>query len=267
MTGEFDELTRAARQLISIEELFGGDFIPAERRPLPEIELPAATAMEAAGASAAGGVAIPDDQAMTAAEKAEALRTIDDNEVKGCVQCVLSQGRHHTVFGEVNPDAGLMFIGEGPGEDEDRTGRPFVGRAGELLTKMIVAMGLSRQDVYIANIVKCRPPNNRAPLPGEVEACWGYLVRQISIIRPKVIVTLGNPATHSVLNTTVGITRLRGTWQRLPEIAPGVGGISVMPTFHPAYVLRQYTQDVRGKVWSDLQQVMAHLDLEVPKNT
>jgi DNA polymerase len=189
---------------------------------------------------------------------------MDVSEVRGCVKCALSQGRTQTVFGEGNPDADLVFVGEGPGAEEDRTGRPFVGRAGELLTKMIHAMGLTRDDVFICNMVKCRPPGNRAPAPEEVQACWSYLVRQLQIIRPKVIVTLGNPATKGLLNTAEGITRLRGTWQRLPEIGPGLGGVPVMPTFHPAYVLRQYTPENRGKVWSDLQAAMEALGLSPP---
>jgi len=257
MTEPFDQLTRAARQLIAVEELLGGEFIPAERCPLPEIAAPVAAAANAAQTADA------DDASPE--EKAAALARIDEGEVKACTLCGLCQGRHNTVFGEGAPDADLMFIGEAPGHDEDMTGRPFVGRAGELLTKMIVAMGLTREEVFIANVVKCRPPNNRAPTPDEVDACWDYLVRQIRIIAPKVIVTLGNPSTHAVLNTRVGITKLRGTWQRLPAIGVGVEGVAVMPTFHPAYVLRQYTPDNRMKVWSDLQQVMTALGLEAPR--
>jgi len=248
MSQEYQQLTQAARQLIAIEELFGGEFLPAERNPLPEIE--AAPARPAAS--------------MTRDQKAAALHEIDESEVKGCTKCALSQGRHKTVFGEGDPDARLMFVGEGPGQDEDMTGRPFVGRAGELLTKMIAAMGLRREDVFIANVVKCRPPGNRAPAPDEAEACWSYLVRQIAIIQPEVIVTVGNPATHALLDTTLGITKLRGTWQTLPAIGPGVGGTAVMPTFHPAYLLRQYTPDNRRKVWADLQKVMERLGLPMP---
>ena len=253
MSEEFEQLTQAAKQLIAIEELFGGEFLPAERNPLPETQprpAPAEASAEKPGP--------------TAAQKAAALKEIDDNEVKVCTKCGLCQGRHNTVFGEGDPDADLMFIGEAPGHDEDMTGRPFVGRAGELLTKMITAMGLRREDVFIGNVVKCRPPNNRPPAPDEATACWDYLVRQISIIAPKVIVALGNPATHALLDTRVGITRLRGTWQALPMIGPGIGGTPVMPTFHPAYLLRQYTPDNRRKVWSDLQKAMERLDLPLP---
>src|SRR5690606_28970493 len=127
--------------------------------------------------------------------------------VKPCEKCELCRGRLNTVFGEGDPDAPVMFIGEGPGQNEDEQGRPFVGRAGELLEKMIVAMGLSRDRVYIANTVKCRPPNNRAPTPIEVDACWDYLHRQIATIRPRAIVTLGGPAAKAVLKTNEGVTR------------------------------------------------------------
>jgi DNA polymerase len=125
-------------------------------------------------------------------------------------------------------------------------------------------MGLSRRDVFICNVVKCRPPNNRTPSPEEVAACWGYLVRQLQVIAPKCIVTLGNPATKALLNTRTGITRMRGTWVALGEIGEGLTGTPVMPTFHPAYVLRQYTPENRRKVWSDLQQVMDLLGLDTP---
>ncbi len=138
-----------------------------------------------------------------------------------------------------------MFIGEGPGRDEDLQGRPFVGRAGELLDKMISAIGLRREEVYIANVVKCRPPDNRTPTPQEAQTCLGYLKRQIELINPGVIVTLGATPLRELLGLTTGITRIRGQWQRY-------GDIPVMPTFHPAYVLRQYTQDVRRAVWMDL---------------
>jgi uracil-DNA glycosylase family 4 len=180
---------------------------------------------------------------------------MDQDEVQGCTRCVLHQARTQTVFGEGNPTADVMFIGEGPGETEDRMGRPFVGPAGELLNKMIVAMGLSREEVYIANTVKCRPPGNRVPTPEECMTCGDYLTRQIAIIRPKVIVTLGGPATKYILDTQTGITALRGRWHAY-DVLPDQDPIPVMPTFHPAYVLRNYTTDVRKKVWTDLQDVM-----------
>ena len=130
---------------------------------------------------------------------------------------------------------------------------------------MITAMGLTRQDVYICNVVKCRPPNNRTPSPEETQLCRDYLLRQLQLIAPEVLVTLGNPATQNLLATRTGITRLRGQWQKLPEDLPGLGGLPVMPTFHPSYVIRRYTPDIRAKVWSDLQSVMEYLKLPIPK--
>jgi uracil-DNA glycosylase family 4 len=195
---------------------------------------------------------------MDAGAKSQALEHIDEHEVRRCTACVLSRSRTQTVFGDGSADARLMFIGEGPGMNEDIQGKPFVGPAGELLSKMIVAMGLSRPQVYIANVVKCRPPNNRTPAPDEVAACSDYLRRQIAIIMPSVIVTLGGPAAKLVIDIKSGITAIRGTWHQyvnpdLPHPIP------VMPTFHPAYLLRAYTTDNRKKVWSDLQQAMAKL--------
>ena len=195
-------------------------------------------------------------------EKRAALQAMDADEVSGCTKCGLCQGRTQTVFGEGSPDAEIMFIGEGPGQSEDEQGRPFVGRAGDLLTKMINAMGFNRDDVYIANIVKCRPPQNRTPAPEEVAACWPYLRRQVQIIRPRAIVTLGGPASKTLLQTKEGITRLRGKWQQYSEIQPA---IPVMPTFHPAYLLRNYTRETRGQVWSDLQAVLEQTGHEPPK--
>jgi uracil-DNA glycosylase len=163
-----------------------------------------------------------------------------------CQKCPLCTARKNVVFGEGSPTADLMFIGEGPGYDEDQQGRPFVGKAGDLLTKMIAAMQFTREQIYIANIVKCRPPKNRNPLPEEAAACLPYLNRQIELIQPKVIVILGAVPLKYLLNK-VGITRLRGQWD-------SYNGIKVMPTFHPAYLLRD--PKAKGVTWSDLQQVM-----------
>jgi DNA polymerase len=193
------------------------------------------------------------------------LQEMDEHEVRPCRKCGLCESRTQTVFGVGNPDAALMFIGEAPGETEDQRGEPFVGKAGELLNKMIVAMGLTREAVYIANVVKCRPPENRTPTPDETQACWDYLARQIEVIHPRVIVTLGGPATKTLLRTSIGITALRGRWHSYRpqgELADGMlkGRVyPVMPTFHPAYVLRNYNPETRQKVWSDLQQVMTKL--------
>jgi len=190
-------------------------------------------------------------------EKISALATLDEQHVKGCTRCKLCESRTQTVFGVGDPDAPLMFIGEGPGQQEDEQGEPFVGKAGQLLTKMIEAMGYTRETVYIANVVKCRPPNNRTPTPEEADACWPYLLEQVRTVQPRVIVTVGGPATKRLLDTKVGITRTRGTWHTFDQVDPP---IPVMPTFHPSYLLRSYTQENRKRVWSDLQQVMAKLE-------
>lgn len=164
-----------------------------------------------------------------------------------CRRCGLCEGRQTIVFGDGDPGAQILFVGEGPGEQEDRTGKPFVGRAGELLTQMIEkGMGIPRSSVYICNIVKCRPPGNRNPLPPEVSACRPFLDGQIEAIAPKVIVTLGKPAASLLLGREISITRVRGTWQTYRDIP-------LMPTLHPAYVLRQYTPENRRAVWQDLQ--------------
>ena len=174
-------------------------------------------------------------------------------EIGDCTRCKLHGGRTNIVFGVGDPKAGLMFIGEGPGRDEDLQGEPFVGRAGKKLDEMIAAIDLQRSQVYIANIVKCRPPENREPERDEVETCSRFLFDQIATIRPRVIVTLGGPATKTLLGTRVGITRLRGDWQSFR-------GIPVMPTFHPAYVLRNYTPETRRQVWEDLKAARARAD-------
>jgi len=155
------------------------------------------------------------------------------------------------VFGDGNPDADLLFVGEGPGAEEDRRGLPFVGRAGELLTQMIEkGLEIPRSQVYICNIVKCRPPDNRTPLPDEVASCRPFLDGQIDAVRPRVIVALGKPAASLLLGRDVAITRVRGTWHEYR-------GIPLMPTLHPAYVLRQYSPENRRNVWSDLKAALA----------
>lgn len=177
--------------------------------------------------------------------------------IQGCLACPLGPGRLKFVFGEGHPRARLLFVGEGPGRDEDQQGRPFVGKAGDLLDKMIGAIGLRREDTYIANVVKCRPPDNRAPAPEEASACLGYLHRQIELIQPAVIVTLGATPLRELVGVSTGITRVRGQWQR---VRLGDREIPVMPTFHPAYVLRQYTPEVRRAVWEDLRAAKAWVD-------
>lgn len=168
-----------------------------------------------------------------------------------CTRCRLAEGRTRIVFGDGAMDADLLFVGEGPGEQEDRQGLPFVGRAGELLTQMIEnGLRIPRSAVYICNIVKCRPPNNRTPLADEVATCRPFLDGQIDSVRPKVIVALGKPATSLLLGRDVSITRVRGIWQ-------DYRGYAVMPTFHPAFLLRQYTAGNRRLVWEDLKSALA----------
>ena len=174
-------------------------------------------------------------------------------EIGDCTRCKLHKGRTNLVFGVGSPTARLMFVGEAPGEDEDKKGEPFVGKAGQLLTKMIEAMGVRREDVYICNTVKCRPPNNRNPEPDELASCEPFLKGQLAAVQPEVIVTLGKFAAQALLRDATPITRLRGNWREYE-------GIPVMPTFHPAYLLRSPQE--KGKVWDDLQQVMKKLGLE-----
>lgn len=234
---------------------------PPPPRSVPAVRPAAApTAVASKPAAAAITPPVADQTPFTSPvlsrdEKIAALQRLNEKHVRDCRRCRLCEQRTNTVFGEGDVDAPLMFIGEGPGETEDQTGRPFVGRAGETLEKMIVAMGLARERVYIANVVKCRPPGNRTPVPDEINTCAPLLLRQIEIVRPRVIVTLGLPATHFILQTKLSMGRLRGNWHEWR-------GIKVMPTYHPAYLLRNYNVETRKAVWSDLQQVMAELGLQ-----
>jgi len=198
------------------------------------------------------GIQLLADLGKTVAPAAPVGDTLDAirDDLGECTRCPLCHARTRIVFGEGAPQADLVFVGEGPGQDEDRCGRPFVGAAGQLLTKIIAAMNLSREDVYIANIVKCRPPNNRAPTAEEIGSCLPFLRRQLAVIRPRVICTLGNVAARALLDTDRPISRIRGRFHEFM-------GIAVMPTFHPAYLLRQ--PDKKRDVWNDIQQVMKRL--------
>lgn len=178
-------------------------------------------------------------------------------EVSGCTRCGLAAERTQTVFARGKGTSGVCFVGEGPGQDEDAQGLPFVGKAGQLLDRMIHAMGLDRDEVYVCNIVKCRPPRNRKPEPDEMAACRPYLIEQLSLIRPAVIIALGATAVEGLLGIGGGITRMRGTW-RLYQ-----GTIPVMPTFHPAYLLRN--PKAKRDVWNDLQDVMRQIGRPVPE--
>jgi len=172
-----------------------------------------------------------------------------------CSRCKLAGGRTKLVFGVGNPDAELMFVGEGPGADEDAQGEPFVGKAGQLLTKMIEAIAFRREEVYIANVVKCRPPGNRDPEPDEIAACEPFLKAQIAAVRPKIVVALGRFAVQTLLRDATAISRQRGRWREYE-------GVKLMPTFHPAYLLRNPPE--KKKVWEDLQLVMKELGRAVP---
>ncbi len=171
-------------------------------------------------------------------------------ELGDCQRCLLHRTRHHLVFGEGSPQAELVFVGEAPGADEDAQGRPFVGRAGQLLTKIIGAMGLRREEVYICNILKCRPPGNRNPQPDEIAACEPFLIQQLRVIRPKVICALGTFAAHTLLKSEAPISVLRGRFHSYQ-------GIPLMPTYHPAYLLRN--PGAKKQVWEDVQMVMQAL--------
>ena len=201
--------------------------------------------------------AIPQDRRSKCAAMLAELRERHDRE---CPHCTAVSSHQRTVFGEGDPCARLMFVGEAPGETEDTLGRPFVGKAGRKLDEMIQAIGLRREDCYIANVLKSRPPDNRAPLPLEIERCSPYLVEQLLIIRPSVIMTLGGPATKMLMNTDVGIMKLRGEWsQWVAPLGSPIVSIPLMPTFHPAYLIRNYTIETRTQVWSDLKAVMHRL--------
>ena len=265
---------RILRQHLQTDRLLGVDAVPIREaldaadpamfavapdqqrapRPVPAAAAkpPATPTASAPRSTPAPSIEVPTDPAL----KLPVLQELDRTQVQGCTRCELHRGRTQTVFGEGNPDADLMVVGEGPGSEEDRSGRPFVGRAGELLNKQIQAMGLSREQIYIANVVKCRPPNNRTPTPQEADTCGHYLRQQIEVIQPKVILTVGGPAVKLLTGKTEGITRLRGQWLAYDQVDPP---IPLMPTFHPAYLLRAYTKENRAKVWSDLQQVIERL--------
>lgn len=199
---------------------------------------------------------LPDGKAPTHESTTEASNLLGEmaRSISDCQLCGLCKGRTQTVFGVGNPNARLMFIGEAPGRDEDLQGEPFVGRAGQLLTDIIKAMKLRREDVYIANVVKCRPPDNRNPEPEEMEACRPFLMKQIEIIRPEVIVTLGKVPLEGLFRRAMPITRVRGSWMSFE-------GIKLMPTYHPAYLLRNPA--AKRDVWTDMKLVMAELGIEL----
>lgn len=225
----------------------GGEVLHA-RPPAPAAAAHPATSSDVA-APTMGGDADARERA------SRRLRELAET-VKSCTRCPLAAGRTNTVFSRGTGSSGLCFVGEGPGADEDAQGLPFVGAAGQLLDRMIAAMGFSRDEVYVCNIVKCRPPKNRKPEPNEIAECIPYLREQIELIDPQVIVALGATAVQGLLGTTEGIMRLRGKWKLYK------GRIAVMPTFHPAYLLR--TPEAKRDVWMDLQAVLRQMGRAIP---
>jgi DNA polymerase len=203
-----------------------------------------------AGVTSRPALATRDDDLVPSpgADGASGRDTLDlvRDDLGECTRCKLHTGRKTVVFGVGNPDAELLFVGEAPGRDEDREGVPFVGRAGQLLTKIIASIGLTRDEVYIANVIKCRPPNNRNPEPDEVQTCEPFLFRQLEVIRPKVVVALGAFAIRTLLDTDKAISRLRGT-------VYDYRGAKLVPTFHPAFLLR--SPDRKRDVWEDMKKV------------
>ena len=242
LAAEAKALLASARELLLELSEEGVEAIPRVARSAPAVATsPAAPLPAAAQPSLIETGLWPERPTLE-----EVRRVLGD-----CRRCSLASGRTQIVFGDGSPDAELMFIGEGPGETEDQRGLPFVGRAGELLTQMIErGLGIPRSTVYICNVVKCRPPNNRTPLADEVDACSPFLDGQIAAVAPRVIVALGKPAASRLLGRDVPITKVRGVWHEYR-------GIPLMPTFHPAFVLRQYTPENRRLVWEDLKAALA----------
>jgi len=236
-------ITKVARQHLEMDDFLTGGFAPRAKSAEPELP--------------------PQQDNASVTSAAAELEKIAD-EVRKCHKCGLASLRTNAVPGEGNPNARILFVGEGPGADEDAQGRPFVGRAGKLLDKIIIACGLKRNDVYIANILKCRPPENRDPRPDEIINCFPYLQRQIELINPDIIVALGAPAARTLLNTNKPIGQLRGQFH---EYYAGLGRppIKVMPTYHTAYLLRNYSQENRKRVWEDMKKVLTKLGLPIPE--
>jgi DNA polymerase len=204
------------------------------------------------------------DNKAAATEAAKELEKIAE-ETRQCRKCDLGSLRTNAVPGEGDPKARIVLVGEGPGADEDAQGRPFVGRAGQLLDKIIEACGLKRSDVFICNVLKCRPPDNRDPRPEEIINCLPYLQRQIEIIEPEIIIAMGAHAARTLLNTNKAIGQLRGQFH---EYYAGLNRppIKVMPTYHTAYLLRNYSQDNRRRVWEDMKKVLTELGLPIPEH-
>lgn len=269
-------LAQAVREHVLWQRDCGSYGLPmGERRPVAEVvdlsaHLPARERFEEQNAGSSVPAFTPtlpaSDEPRTnpaafekkptlSAEKRRARLQVLANEVRSCARCPLAPGRTNAVPGVGPVGAELMIVGEGPGADEDEQGEPFVGKAGQLLDKMLTAIGIPRNEVFIANVVKCRPPNNRTPEPGEMTSCLPYLHEQIELVQPKVILVMGSTALQGVLGLS-GITRLRGVWKLYR------GKTAVMPTFHPAYLFHH--EEAKRDVWADLKAVAKHLGKEIP---
>lgn len=262
---EFQFLVEQAQRWAELDRMFGIEtaVMPRLAPIAAPARAPVARAPQAVAAPPAAPAPVartaPRDPDLDARREANAAGLAEvKKRLEGCTRCALSQGRTNIVFGQGDPAAELVFVGEGPGETEDQTGLAFVGKAGELLTKMIVAMGVTRDEVYIANVVKCRPPGNRPPAPDEMATCLPFLEEQLSIIKPRVICALGKTATIGLglLQPTAALGSIRGTFQRWHDIP-------VMVTYHPSYLLR--TPGDKGKAWSDLQKIFPYLTRRAPK--
>lgn len=235
------DINKVARQHLQMDEFFTGGFVIKGQKVMQE-------------------QAEPKESIINSSVELEKVA----EEVRRCCKCGLGSSRTNAVPGEGDPNARIMFVGEAPGADEDAQGRPFVGRAGKLLDKIITACGLKRSDVFIGNILKCRPPENRDPTAEEIISCLPYLQKQIEIINPEIIVALGAHAARTLLNTNKSIGQMRGQFH---EYYAGLGKppIKLMPTYHTAYLLRNYSQENRQKVWEDMKKVLAELGLSIPE--
>lgn len=255
--GKNVDITKVVRQHADMENFFTGGFaVRGQRGRREQIEISEV-------ADNVTGEFENNQNDKPAGDIKIELEKIAD-EVRCCRKCGLGSLRTNAVPGEGKANAQIVFVGEGPGADEDAQGRPFVGRAGKLLDKIITGCGLNRSDVFICNILKCRPPGNRDPGAEEIISCLPYLQRQIELINPDVIVALGAHAARTLLDTNKSIGQLRGQFH---EYYTGIGraAIKLMATYHPAYLLRNYSQDNRRKVWEDMKKVLAELDLPIPE--
>lgn len=245
-----EKLKNIAAACIQMDGFFTGDFTVKRKNKRLET-------------SPAASVQTPACPTEVSSDSAASLSEIADR-VQKCRKCAIGSTRLNAVPGDGSPTARLVFVGEAPGADEDEQGLPFVGRAGQLLEKMIVAMGLARSEVFICNTLKCRPPENRDPKPDEIANCMPFLKKQLAAIRPEVIVALGAHAARTLLDTDQPIGQMRGQFHEYrfsDELPPA----KLMPTYHPSYLLRNYSDDNRRRVWEDLQKVMKEMGLEPPK--